>query len=129
MSAHSRKKPYYDKANSFVIFADLEMVDTIDKLDEILYFLSEINNNIPTFILGKYNNNIDKIQSLSSEYMNKHLKKFNLKCCYDEICTEQIKSFNDIIEINLKKCLESGKGKKNKKERDQDQAKSGCIVF
>lgn len=61
--------------------------------------------------------------------MNIHLKKFNLKCCYDEICTEQIKSFNDIIEINLKKCLESGKGKKNKKERDQDQAKSGCIVF
>jgi hypothetical protein len=125
----AEKKPYYDKANSFVVFADLEMVDTIDKLDEILYFLSEINNNIPTFILGKYNNNIDKIQSLSSEYMNIHLKKFNLKCCYDEICTEQIKSFNDIIEINLKKCLESGKGKKNQKERDQDQAKSGCIVF
>ncbi len=36
---NSRKKPYYDKANSFVIFADLEMVDTIDKLDEILYSL------------------------------------------------------------------------------------------
>ena len=36
---NSRKKPYYDKANSFVVFADLEMVDTIDKLDEILYSL------------------------------------------------------------------------------------------
>ena len=109
------------------------MVDTIDKLNEILKFLIECNNTIPAFILGKYNNNTDKIQSLTPEYMNNNLKKFSLQCFYDEICTEQQKSFNDIIEINLKKCLDAGnkekKDKRNKKERDQDIANSRCCIF
>ena len=71
----AEKKPYYDKVDAYVIFADLEMVDTFDKLNEIVQYLLDCNSNIPSFIFGKYNNNTDKIQSLNSETMNKQLKK------------------------------------------------------
>ena len=127
----AEKKPYYDKVDAYVIFADLEMVDTLDKLNEIVQFLLECNSNIPSFIFGKYNNNTDKIQSLSSETMNKQLKKHSdLIFNYDEICTEQTKIFNDIIEINLKKCWDNKRQKKNNsKIKEYDQAKSGCFIF
>ncbi len=129
----AEKKPYYDKVDAYVIFADLEMVDTLDKLNEIVQFLLECNSNIPTFIFGKYNNNTDKIQSLNSETMNKQLKKHSdLIFNYDEICTEQVKGFNDIIEINLKKCWNIKrqiKKNSNNKDFDKNEAKSGCCIF
>ena len=129
----AEKKPYYDKVDAYVIFADLEMVDTLDKLNEIVQFLLDCNSNIPSIIFGKYNNNTDKIQSLNSETMNNQLKKHSeLKFNYDEICTEQTKVFNDIIDINLTKCWNI-KGEKKKRAKikglESNDAKSGCFIF
>ena len=84
------KKPYYDKADAYIIFVDLESVESLDKLNQITQFILECNYSIPAFILGHYKNNNDKIQSLNSETMNKQLKKYKkLNYNYDEICIEQ----------------------------------------
>ena len=126
------KKPYYDKADAYIIFVDLESVESLDKLNQIIQFILECNYNIPAIILGKYNNNNDKIQSLNTETMNKQLKKFKkLNYFYDEICIEQKKIFNEIFEINLKKCFDFKNKNKNKKVKniEQDQANSDCFIY
>ena len=126
------KKPYYDKADAYIIFVDLESVESLDKLNQIIQFILECNYNIPAIILGKYNNNNDKIQSLNTETMNKQLKKFKkLNYFYDEICIEQKKIFNEIFEINLKKCFDFKNKNKNKKVKniEQDQANSNCFIY
>ena len=126
------KKPYFDKADAYIIFIDLESVDSLDKLNQIVQFILECNYTIPAFILGKYNNNNDKIQSLNAETMNKQLRKFKkLNYNYDEICIEQKKSFNEIFEINLKRCFDFKNKNKNKtvKSIDQDEANSNCFIY
>jgi Ni,Fe-hydrogenase I large subunit len=126
------KKPYYDKADAYIIFVDLESVESLDKLNQITQFILECNYSIPAFILGHYKNNNDKIQSLNSETMNKQLKKYKkLNYNYDEICIEQKKIFNEIFEINLKKCYDFKNKNKNKKIKsiEQDEANSNCFIY
>ena len=126
------KKPYYDKADAYIIFVDLESVESLDKLNQITQFILECNYSIPAFILGHYKNNNDKIQSLNSETMNKQLKKFKkLNYFYDEICIEQKKIFNEIFEINLKRCFDFKNKNKNKKIKsiEQDEANSNCFIY
>lgn len=130
------------KADAYVVFVDLESIDSLDKLNSILTYIKETGRSIiTTHIFGKYENEEDKIKSLSYDNMNEYLKEKSFGYTYQEICTgdndtEVIDAIRTMLQlasdsqirILKNKITESNKELKVKMS-EEDISKSICIVF
>lgn len=128
------------KADAYVIFIDLESIDSLDKLSNIITYIKETCRSIiTTHIFGKYEKTEDKIKSLSYDNMNEYLKDKNIGYNYQEICTgddtEVIEGIKTMLQLAsdsqariIKNSITETKKVVKLKTSDQDISNSICIV-
>jgi hypothetical protein len=117
-------------ANGYILLIDLEQVDCLDKLNDISQYIKLKCNSdtINTFIIGKYNDLNNKIQSLNKNVIDNQIKKIKIMYSYHEICLNPFQNFINLFEAILKDILEN-KTNKEKKIGKPNETASKCIIY
>jgi hypothetical protein len=123
------KQRNINNSNAYIIFIDLECVDALDKLKNIMDFLKSFGepNSIKSYVIGKYNNNEDKIKSLDKNTMELIFIKNKFYFKYVEICTEPNERFNNL----LSKIFQNINELENNLEEEylSNKDKSHCLLY
>jgi hypothetical protein len=123
------KQRNINNSNAYIIFIDLECVDALDKLKNIMDFLKKFGdpNSIRSYVIGKYNNNEDKIKSLDKNTMELIFNKNKFYYKYIEICTEPNERFNNLLNQIFKNINEYDNNLEEEHLSNKD--KSNCLLF
>jgi phospholipid N-methyltransferase len=136
---------FFQEAHSVIIFFDLENSDSIEILTKMLTHLKEncgfdVTSSTLTlsssckkvYVLGKYQNSVEKSHLLTIEYMNNFLADFRIAYDYMEICTNDSKQLVSTIDFILMEMFESFQMlNKNEKMRGSNKKHTSgkCVIY
>jgi hypothetical protein len=138
---------FFQEAHSVVIFFDLENSDSIEILTKMMTHLkencgfegSDLGSSTLTFstsskkiyVLGKYQNSVEKSQILTLDYMNNFLADFRIPYDYIEISTRDSKQLVSTLDFIVMELFESHKmlNKNGAKANDTKHTSGKCLIF
>lgn len=127
-------------ADAYIVFLDLESKDALDRLDEVVSYIKEYcSYDVKTYVIGRYNNEENKIASLDSCEINNFLNMKNFLYTYIEINNKlesenfetSIRDLFNSVYQNKKNQIDSQCGSiYDTSELDkEDMSKSHCIII
>lgn len=138
---------FFQEADSVVIFFDLENSDSIEILTNMMTHLKEncgyegsdftsstltlSSSSQKIYVLGKYQNSVEKSQNLTIEYMNNFLADFRIPYDYMEISTRDSKQLVSTIDFIVMEIFESNKMlfKYDSKAKDTKHTSGKCLIY
>jgi hypothetical protein len=138
---------FFQEADSVVIFFDLENSDSIEILTNMMTHLKEncgyegydftsstltlSSSSQKIYVLGKYQNSVEKSQNLTIEYMNNFLADFRIPYDYMEISTRDSKQLVSTIDFIVMEIFESNKMlfKYDSKAKDTRHTSGKCLIY